>query len=144
MAADEGLLRYVEANGAPARYPLFTQSSDQASPLILLGLRASAEGGYGASDPALSNDRLAMLVANGSARYLLISGSYADRGGNSAETAARLVCPEIPELVWGPAGFFDLGGSYLVDCAGRAAQLRHPYQTARAVLKAHPHVHYTL
>ncbi len=144
VAADEGLLRYVEANGATARYPLFTQSSDQASPLILLGLRASAEGGYGASDPALSNDRLAMLVANGSARYLLISGSYADRGGNSAETAARLVCPEIPELVWGPAGFFDLGGSYLVDCAGRAAQLRHPYQTARAFLKAHPHVHYTL
>ena len=85
-----------------------------------------------------------MLVANGSARYLLISGSYADRGGNSAETAARLVCPDIPELVWGPAGFFDLGGSYLVDCAGRAAQLRHPYQTARAFLKAHPHVHYTL
>jgi 4-amino-4-deoxy-L-arabinose transferase-like glycosyltransferase len=143
VAADKGLVRYVEANGATARYPLLTQSSDQAAPLILLGLRASAEGGYGASDPALSNERLATLVADGSARYLLISGSYADRGGNSGETAARLVCPEVPELIWG-MGHSDLGGSFLVDCAGKAAELRHPYQTARAFLKAHPRVHYTL
>jgi len=31
----------------------------------------TAEGGYGASDPALSNTRLAMLVADSKARYLL-------------------------------------------------------------------------
>ena len=34
--------------------------------------------------------------------------------------------------------------SYLVDCAGRAAALRHPYRTARAFLRAHPSVKYTL
>jgi hypothetical protein len=144
VVAYRGLVRYVESNQPADRYPLLTQSSDQAAPLILLGLRASAEGGYGASDPALSNTRLAALVAAGEARYFLISGPYSDRGGNSGETAARLVCAEIPEVVWAPAHSPNLGGSYLVDCAGRAAELRHPYASARAFLRAHPNVHYKL
>jgi 4-amino-4-deoxy-L-arabinose transferase-like glycosyltransferase len=143
-SADRGLVSYVEAAGATRRYPLLTQSSDQAAPLILLGLRASPEGGYGASDPALSNGRLAALVAHSQARYFLISGDYADRGGNSAETAARLVCPEIPEALWAPPGSADLARSYLVDCRGRADALRHPYATARRFLRTHPDVHYPL
>jgi 4-amino-4-deoxy-L-arabinose transferase-like glycosyltransferase len=144
VVAYRGLVRYVQDNRPAARYPLLTQSSDQAAPLILLGLRASAEGGYGASDPALSNARLATLVAAGEARYFLISGPYSDRGGNSGETAARLVCPEIPEAIWAPPHSPNLGGSFLVDCAGRAAKLRHPYAAARAFLRAHPKVHYKL
>jgi len=143
LRADEGLKRYVEMNGGTKPYALLTQSSDQASPLILLGLSASAEGGYGAGDPALSNDRLATLVATGQARYLLISGPYASRGGNSAETAARLVCPEIPEILWAP-GASSLGQSFLVDCAGMAAELRHPRESAETFLRAHPSVHYKL
>jgi 4-amino-4-deoxy-L-arabinose transferase-like glycosyltransferase len=144
LEADRGLVHYIETNGASARYPLLTQSSDQAAPLILLGLRASPEGGYGASDPALSNAALASLVARRRARFFLISGDYADRGGNSGETAARLVCPEVPEVIWAPPGSGDLGGSFLVDCAGQAAKLRHPYEAARAFLRAHPRVHYEL
>jgi len=144
LEADRGLVHYIETAGAAARYPLLTQSSDQAAPLILLGLRASPEGGYGASDPALSNAALAALVAQHRARFFLISGSYADRGGNSGETAARLVCPEVPEVIWAPAGSSDLARSFLVDCAGQAAALRHPYEAARAFLRAHPDVHYTL
>jgi 4-amino-4-deoxy-L-arabinose transferase-like glycosyltransferase len=140
----KGLARYVETHGAAARYPLFTQSSDQAAPLILLGLRASASGGYGASDPALSNAGLATLVTSGQARYFLISGPYSNRGGDSGETAARLVCPEVPEFVWAPPSISSLGGSFLVDCRGQAAELRHPYEVARAFLRAHPHMHYKL
>ena len=34
------------------------------------------------------------------ARYVLIGGPYAARGGNAASNAARLVCPEIPQAVW--------------------------------------------
>jgi 4-amino-4-deoxy-L-arabinose transferase-like glycosyltransferase len=142
--ADRGLLAYLREHGSTSRYPLLTQSSDLASPLILLGLRASAEGGYGAGDPALSNSQLAALVAGHEARYLLISGPYSDRGGNGGETAARLVCPEVPQELWAPGLPSLEGGSFLVDCAGRAADLRHPYETARAFLRAHPHVHYTL
>jgi 4-amino-4-deoxy-L-arabinose transferase-like glycosyltransferase len=144
VEADRGLIQYLSAHGPTNSYPLLTQSSDLAAPLILLGLRASAEGGYGASDPALSNNRLADLVASGAARYLLISGPYSDRGGNSAETAARLVCSEVPQELWAPGIPSLEGGSFLVDCAGRANDLRHPYRTARAFLRAHPNVHYKL
>jgi hypothetical protein len=142
--ADRGLLAYLRTHRSTSRYPLLTQSSDLAAPLILLGLRASAEGGYGAGDPALTNSQLAALVAGHQARYLLISGPYSDRGGNSGETAARLVCPEVPQELWAPGLPSLEGGSFLVDCGGRAADLRHPYETARAFLRAHPNVHYTL
>jgi 4-amino-4-deoxy-L-arabinose transferase-like glycosyltransferase len=142
VRADEGLVNFIETNGATKPYALFTQSSDEAAPLILLGLAASAEGGYGASDPALGNARLATLVANGEARYLLIGGPYAQRGNNSAVTAARLVCPEIPQRIWAPDTYGQ--SFFLVDCAGKAAELRRPDQAARAFLRAHPTVHYQL
>ncbi len=144
-AGDRGLISFLRASGATSPYPLLTQSSDQSAPLILLGLDASAEGGYGASDPALGNGRLAALVAAGQARFLLISGPYADRGSNGAVTAARLVCPEVPQAIWAPGlpALID-DKSFLVDCAGRAAQLRHPVATARAFLRAHPRYHYKI
>jgi 4-amino-4-deoxy-L-arabinose transferase-like glycosyltransferase len=144
LAAFRGLVAYLRSHDDTQRYQLLTQSSDQAAPLILLGVRASAEGGYGASDPALDNQTLAADVARGFARYFLISGPYSDRGGNSAETAARLVCPEIPQVLWAPGLPQLQGNSYLVDCGGRAAELRHPYASARMFLREHPHVHYTL
>ena len=77
------------------------------------------------------------------ARYVLIGGPYASRGGNAASTAARLVCPEIPLRIWSGGSSYG-NGSYLLDCAGRASQLRHPYASARAYLRAHPAVHYVL
>jgi 4-amino-4-deoxy-L-arabinose transferase-like glycosyltransferase len=140
--ADRGLVSFIENNAATKPYALLTQSSDEAAPLILLGLAASAEGGYGASDPALGNARLATLVANGEARYLLIGGPYAQRGSNSAVTAARLVCPEIPQRIWAPGTYGQ--SFFLVDCRGRAAELRRPQRAARAFLRAHPSVHYQL
>jgi 4-amino-4-deoxy-L-arabinose transferase-like glycosyltransferase len=143
-AADRGLISFLRASGATSPYPLLTQSSDQGAPIYLLGLNASAEGGYGAYDPALSNTRLASLVAAGKARFLLISGPYADRGSNTAVTAARLVCPEVPEAIWARGLPSIEGGSFLVDCAGRAPELRHPLVTARAFLRAHPGNKYKL
>jgi hypothetical protein len=142
VRTDRSLIHFLQTHGATTPYPLFTESSDQASPLILLGLHATGIGGYNTTDPVLSADRLAALVAAGRARYVLIAGPYASRGGNSATSAARLVCPEIPGIIWSGGGFGL--GSYLLDCAGRAAQLRHPYQAALAFLRTHPKVHYDL
>jgi 4-amino-4-deoxy-L-arabinose transferase-like glycosyltransferase len=141
LRVDRAEIRFLEARGETEPYELLTQSSDQADPLILLGLRASAVGGYNTTDPALSGSGLAKLVAAHKARYVLIAGPYASRGGNGASTAARLVCPEIPGIVWadGTPG----GGSYLLDCAGKAAALRHPYRSA-AAFKRRYHVHYAL
>jgi 4-amino-4-deoxy-L-arabinose transferase-like glycosyltransferase len=133
LRVDRRLIRYLHAHGETQPYALFTQSSDQASPLILLGLRATAEGGYNTTDPALSGDQLATLVAEHKARYFLVTGPYSSRGGNGGSTAARLVCPEIPAQIWS-YGISNGLGSYLVDCAGKASELRHPYRTARAFI----------
>jgi 4-amino-4-deoxy-L-arabinose transferase-like glycosyltransferase len=140
-ASDRALISYLASHGATQPYPLLTQSSDQASGLILLGLDASAEGGYNTTDPALSGARLATLVGAGKARYFLIGGPYDQRGGNSAATAARWVCPEIPEIIWAANGFGN--GSFLLDCKGQAARLRHPRSSALAFIRAHK-VHYVL
>jgi 4-amino-4-deoxy-L-arabinose transferase-like glycosyltransferase len=133
LRVDKLLIKYVDTHGATQPYALLTQSADQASPLILLGLRASAVGGYNTTDPALSGNGLANLVAEHRARYMIVAGPYASRGGNGASTAARLVCPEIPAQIWSTNISNGLG-SYLVDCAGRADELRHPYSYARAFI----------
>ena len=142
LRADRSLIAYLGTHGATRPYVLLTQSSDQASPLILLGLGASAVGGYNTTDPAMSGAQLAALVSAHKARYILIAGPYASRGGNDASAAARLVCPEVPGLIW-TNGVSYGGGSYLLDCAGKARELRDPYASARAFIRAH-HVHYAL
>ena len=143
VLSDRALIRFVRTHDPSAPYPLLTASSDQASPLILMGLDANTIGGYNATDPVLSRARLARLVAAGKVRYLLIDGPYDDRGGNPATTAARLVCPEIPAVVWSVHAL-NPETSYLVDCRGRAGALTHPYRSAVAFLRAHPTVKYTL
>ncbi len=142
LRATRSLVRFLHTHDATKPYALLTESSDQASSYILLGLSADAEGGYNTTDPALGNARLAYLVAHHEARYFLIGGPYDVRGGNDASDAARLVCPEVPALVWASGG--SSGGSWLVDCAGRSAQLRHPEHWARQFLARHPRVPYTL
>jgi 4-amino-4-deoxy-L-arabinose transferase-like glycosyltransferase len=137
----EALIHYLRTHGDTHPYELLTQSADQADSLILLGLRATAVGGYNTTDPAMSGDQLADLVADHKARYMLIGGIYSNRGGNGASDAARLVCPEIPDSVWA-AGTHGLS-SLLVDCAGRVRDLRHPYAYARWFIRKY-HVHYAL
>ncbi len=142
LRSDRALIGYLHTHGATKPYTLLTQSSDQASPLILLGLPASAVGGYNTTDPVLSGPQLAALVSAHRARYVLIGGPYATRGGNGASVAARLVCPEVPGLIWS-GGASDGVGSFLLDCAGRARELRDPYAAARAFIRRY-HVHYAL
>ena len=122
LATDEALMRYILSHGAGGRFQLLTQASLAADSPILLGLRASALGGYGGVDPALDGPGLARLVASGQARYLLLGGGYAYLGGNAATRAATRVCPQVPLAAWGgeQAG---LEGFYLLDCAGRAGEL---------------------
>jgi 4-amino-4-deoxy-L-arabinose transferase-like glycosyltransferase len=131
---DRNLIHFLRTHGATQPYALLTNSSDQASPLILLGLGADAVGGYNTTDPAMSARRLATLVAAHLARYVYVDGPYATRGSNSATNAARLVCPEIPSLVWNDGSI--AASSVLVDCAGRARYLRHPYRFARSFLRS--------
>ena len=123
LATDDAVMRYVLSHGAGGRFQLFTQASLTADSPILLGLRASALGGYGGVDPALDGPGLGRLVASGQARYLLLGGSYAYLGGNAASGAAARVCPQVPLAAWHGARAHISEGLYLVDCAGRAREL---------------------
>jgi len=142
VRADRSLIRYLATHGGTQPYELLSESSEPVAPLILLGLSASSEGGYGAADHALSADQLANLVAVGRARYILLEGPFALRAGNSAIIAARLVCTEIPQIIWGAGS--AASGYLMVDCGGHADDLRHPYRFARGFLARHPSVHYPL
>ena len=142
LRGQRALITFLRGNGATRPYELLTESSDLAAPLDLLGLTASPIGGYNTTDPTLNGPQLAALVAAHKARYVLIAGPYATRGGNAALTAARLVCPEVPGLIWS-TGITYGGGAYLLDCAGKSRELLQPYRTARAYIAAH-HLHYAL
>jgi 4-amino-4-deoxy-L-arabinose transferase-like glycosyltransferase len=123
LATDDALMRYILSHGAGGRFQLLTQASLTADSPILLGLRASALGGYGGVDPALDGPGLGRLVASGQARYVLLGGGYAYLGGNAASRAAARVCPQVPLAAWRGAQAHTSEGLYLVDCAGRAREL---------------------
>ena len=111
------------AHGAAGRFQLLTVASLSADSPILLGLRASALGGYGGVDPTLDGRGLARLISAGQARFLLLGGSYAYLGGNAASRAAARVCPQVPFAEWEGARANASEGFYLIDCAGRAREL---------------------
>ncbi len=70
----------------------------------------------------LDGPSLAKLIARGEARYVVLGGAYADRGGNRATAAVLHACPQVPAAAWhGPVP----GPRTLVlfDCAGREAAL---------------------
>jgi hypothetical protein len=123
LATTDALMRYIVSHGGNGRYQLLTEASLTADSPILLGLRASALGGYGGVDPAMNGPGLARLVASGQARYVLIGDGYAYLGGNAASRAAARVCPEVPLARWRGAGARASNGLYLVDCAGHEREL---------------------
>jgi 4-amino-4-deoxy-L-arabinose transferase-like glycosyltransferase len=112
------LVAYAAGHHPGSRWSLLTDSSPTAAPMILLGSPAGALGGYGGSDPVLDGRGLARLIARGQARYVVLGGEYAERGGNAATAAVLHDCPQVPHEAWrGPVP----GPRVLVlfDCAGR-------------------------
>jgi 4-amino-4-deoxy-L-arabinose transferase-like glycosyltransferase len=122
LDTNEALLNYVSTHRPGTRWALLTEASDTASPLILLGLLAGAAGGYSGNDPALDGPSLARLVAKGQARYVVLGGAYADRGGNRATQAVQIACPTVSASLWlGPGRTSSILS--LHDCRGRALEL---------------------
>jgi 4-amino-4-deoxy-L-arabinose transferase-like glycosyltransferase len=116
------LAHYVDTHHPTARFSVLADASPTAAPVILLGSHAAALGGYGGSDPVLNGPSLAKLIALGEARYVVLGGAYADRGGNRATAAVLRACPQVSAAAWhGPVP----GPRTLVlfDCAGREAAL---------------------
>lgn len=117
------LLRYLDRHHPTRRFSVLTVSSVTAAPLILQGSPAAALAGYSGTDPALTAGGLARLVARHEARYVLLGGAYASRGGNGATAATLKACRLIPARAWGGPPLSS-GSLVLYDCAGRAPRLR--------------------
>lgn len=123
LQVTEELMAYVDAHHPASRWDVLTEASDTAAPAILLGHDAGAMGGYSGSDPALNGPSLARLVERGEARYVVLGGAYASRGGNAASTAVIKACEVVPGAAWQPPPV-DSNALLLYDCAGRAGALR--------------------
>ncbi|MGC2372507.1 MAG: glycosyltransferase family 39 protein, partial [Solirubrobacteraceae bacterium] len=125
LHVDLNLIRYVGAHRPGTRWAVLTDAAPTAAPLMLLGLPAAAMAGYSGTDPALDGPALARLVAHGWARYVLLGGAYASRGGNLATKATLRACREVPATAWqGPKS--SPNQLVLFDCAGRERALSAP------------------
>jgi 4-amino-4-deoxy-L-arabinose transferase-like glycosyltransferase len=119
---DHHLLDYVESHRPGTRWSVLVDASTTAAPLILYGSNAGALGGYSGSDPVLDGPGLGRPVGRGEARYVLIGGPYASRGGNLATKAVLRACRQVPYRAWhgSPPSIHTL---VLFDCAGDARAL---------------------
>ena len=123
VKVDRDLMRYIDAHGPTHRWELLTVSSNTSATVILLGWRAGALGGYSGTDPAVDGPQLGQMVANHEARYVVLGGAYASRGGNAATRAVIKACREIPNEAWLHFRRYSVYSLVLYDCAGRERQL---------------------
>jgi 4-amino-4-deoxy-L-arabinose transferase-like glycosyltransferase len=123
LVVDRALISYVDSHSPTRRWAVLTDASPTAAPLLLLGMRAGALGGYSGTDPALDGPQLARLVRRGEARYVVLGGAYASRGGNLATKAVLRSCRLVPYPSWHGPPPATVSTFALFDCAGREAQL---------------------
>ncbi len=121
VAIDRSLLRYVEAHRPGTRWSVLADASNTASPMILLGGDAGSLGGFGGTDPALDGRGLGRLVAREEARYVVLGGEFATRGGTRATAAVQRACLVVPTRTW--LQRLPPHGLILFDCAGRQGAL---------------------
>jgi 4-amino-4-deoxy-L-arabinose transferase-like glycosyltransferase len=126
MQVTRALLAYVTTHRPAQRWIVLTEASDTAAPMILLGYDAGAMGGYSGNDPALDGRSLARLVARNEARYVVLGGAYAERGGNAAATAVMASCEVIPAAAWQRPPI-NRNALLLYDCAGHERALSQPH-----------------
>jgi 4-amino-4-deoxy-L-arabinose transferase-like glycosyltransferase len=122
LRVTKALIAYVTAHHPGTRWDVLTEASDTAAPAILLGYDAGAMGGYSGNDPALDGPSLARLVQRGEARYVVLGGAYAERGGNAATNAVIAACEVIPAVAWQPRPV-NPNALLLYDCAGHEKSL---------------------
>ena len=63
------------------------------------------------------------MVARHEARYVVLGGAYASRGGNLATKAVIRSCREIPTEVWLHFRRYSIYSLVLYDCAGDERKL---------------------
>ncbi|MGN6564493.1 MAG: glycosyltransferase family 39 protein [Thermomicrobiales bacterium] len=119
---DNQLLQWLIANQGNAKYVVAVSSSQQADGIIIqTGLPVMATGGFSGSDPILTADSLAQLVANGTVRYFLVGGGGPgggfgrDGAGFSVTSWVEQHGTLVPASTWGGtssgAQLYDLGAT---------------------------------
>ncbi len=141
----ENLISFIQTTGTGTRWPILTVSAPTAAPFILLGVDAGSLAGYSGTDPAIDGKRLAGMVARHEARYVLLGGEFASRGGNAATAAVLRACRVVNPILWkGPP--ISPYGLDLFDCSGRERELAGSTPPPAAPVrpraaKARPHAH---
>lgn len=102
LNANTALIRYLEANRAGAKYLVAVASSNEADSIILTTNQpVMALGGFSGSDPILTTSQLAALVAQGTVRFFLVSGSGGGGGGQSTLTSwVTQHCTSVSSSQW--------------------------------------------
>ncbi len=132
LVVNRELLKFIDARHPGTRWSVLTEASDTAAPMILLGSDAGAMGGYSGNDPALDGRSLARLVRHGEARYVVLGGGYAERGGNAASTAVLDACTLIPTAAWQPPPV-NSNALLLYDCKHRERDLERSHGGLRGL-----------
>jgi len=112
QAGDSGLISYLEANRDGYFYLVAMSSANQASSIALAtGEPVLATGGFTGSDPAMTVEKLAQMVANKQVRYVLIGGG--GPGGASSDVTNWVQAHGTAvdsSLYGGQSGSSTLGG----------------------------------
>ncbi len=110
---DAQMLAWLQAQQGDTTYLVAVSSANQASSIIIeTGEAVMALGGFSGSDPILTTDELAELVANGTIRYVIVGGG---QGGGQAALTTWITehGTLVPATTWGGTGstsqLYDLG-----------------------------------
>jgi 4-amino-4-deoxy-L-arabinose transferase-like glycosyltransferase len=127
--ANSALVAYLEAHSAGYTYLVAVTNSQQASPLALAtGKPVLAAGGFMGSDPALTADKLAELVATRQVRFVLgLGGGFGGRSFSNTAVSGWIQanCQAVDPGLYGGTtalpggrgfGGFGGGNAPLYDC----------------------------
>ena len=130
---DAQLLDWLRTQRTNERWLIAVGSSMQADAAIIGGDSVMPMGGFSGSDPAMTVERLADLVADGDLRFVLGGGAGFGGGpgagvggfggtGGGVATAVAQACQVVDPATWGASG--GAAGASVYDCLGAADDLR--------------------
>ncbi|MEO5951323.1 MAG: glycosyltransferase family 39 protein [Chloroflexia bacterium] len=118
--SNDGLIKYLKENQDGYYYLLVVANSQQASSIALkTDLPVMSAGGFMGTDPTLTAEKLADLVATKQVRFVM--GLDSGRNGSSVGSWIQTNCSTVGASAYGGetsfSGAFGLGNSSLYDCA---------------------------
>ncbi len=111
-------LRWLRRNNRHERWIVAVHSNITADGPIIAGYSVMPWGGFYGSDPAMSRDQLASLVADGKLRFVDTGGFTLGDPGQIAQLVTQ-ACVHVDASLWASSAT-----STLYDCQGRGSVIR--------------------